>query len=241
MGVDLENELTVVDIVKGTLALANERKKAVLLYVGTVALAGTIFEWSLPNVGGVVSKITQSVAGIVGLGLGVGLGFWLFMWMAQYLLWEAMLQRPIQLADVRANRFLAFLGQQILMLLGCVLGLVLLIIPGLVVLALWSTAPAFLIEERTGVVDSMRNSWNQMSGNATPVVLILIAFGLAYLVVGGFAGAMQSESGTGVAALPLIFVTHLLWNLQAALTIALGVFLFNRLPGRTKTLSSVFE
>lgn len=237
----LTDELTVADIIKGTLAIINERQAPVFLYVGTVTLTGTILDWSISNATGFFLGLTCTVAEAVGLGLGVGLGFWLFMWMAQYLLWDAMLQRPIQLADVRARRFLPFLGQQILILVGCLLGLVMLIIPGLVVLALWSTAPAFLIEERTSILDSMRNSWNQMSGNATPVVLIFVAFGLAYLVVGGFAGAMQLESGTGVASLPLIFVTHLLYNAESAFMIAAGVFLFNRLPGRSSTLSGVFE
>lgn len=232
-------------MVKGTLALTNERKKAVSLYVGAFTLVGAIFEWGLSNVGAGILPTVGVIATLVdifGLGMGVaGLGFWLLMWMAQYLLWEEMLQPPIQLADVRAHRFLAFVAQQILLFLGCLLGLIMLIIPGLVVLALWTTAPAFLIEERTSVVDSMRNSWNQMSGNATPVVLIYIAFGLTYVVVGWLAGALQLESGTGVTSLPLIFATHLLYNVEAALMVALGVFLFNRLPGRTRTLSGVFE
>ena len=243
--VTLADELTVVDIVKGSWAVMIERKHAVLLYAVALTVLATIFECCLWNFGEDIlpaAGIAGTLLNILGLGLGVaGIGLWVLMWMGQYLLWEAMLGRPIGFPGDRARHFLAFFGMQILIFLGCMFGLILLILPGLIVVARWTTAPAFLIEERMGVINAMRASWNQMRGNATPVVLIYIAIGLVWIVAGGITGALQADLATDRASLLEILLSQFAGSVQSAVLIAIGVFLFDRLHGRTRTLSGVFE
>jgi len=72
--------------------------------------------------------------------------------------------------------------------LGILLGLVLLIIPGLIAFVRWSMVLPIALSQRVGVIESMRRSWHRTEGHFWPILSLLMlvyvpAFGVATAVV----------------------------------------------------------
>ena len=243
----MDQNLTVGEVINGTLATVTDNKVAAMVFIAVFTLLGTALEWGLSQAGvGALDEFADAGWFLTLFGIGAGVGGILFVIIAvvgQYLLWEAMLRQRHHLTRGYDRRFLAFFGLAILTGIGVAIGFVLLIVPGLIFMARWAMAPAYLMVENEGVIDSMGGSWNAVKGNTTPIVLAclvagLVIFGLA-IVTGVGAGVSFEE--TGQIGLLESLLGQLLSQVGTVLSAALGVFLFTRLLGASRELSGVFE
>jgi len=124
------------------------------------------------------------------------------------------------------------LGQLILVGLvaavGVVLGFVLLVIPGLILLTIWSVAAPVVVLERPGVLAALARSRALVRGNGMRVFGVIV---LLYLLVGvlGFlieAAAESAGSGAGIVARVVVGV------LSAPLSALAASVLYFELGGR---------
>lgn len=247
----MDRKLTVGEVINGTISSIAEAKEAAILYIAVFTFLGTAFEWGTVQIAGQDGTLFDDSGWLLSLfGIGAGLGGILLAILAvigQYLLWEAVLRSLGFAEDMGPKRILAFFGQAILTGLCVGFGFLLLIVPGLIFMARWSAAPAYLIGERQGVIEAMGSSWDQIRGNTTPIVLAIIAAAILFLVVfgsltyaiaGGFAPRLN-ETGNVPLAESLLgqFTSHL----STVLSVGLGAFVITALHGPSTVLSDVFE
>ncbi|MEM6476814.1 MAG: hypothetical protein AAF687_11665 [Pseudomonadota bacterium] len=235
-----DGELTFGNVVEGTFSTFARNAQPFGLYVAIVTFLGVAVEWGLPNLtGGITSFYGEEILTSLGLSVGIiGIVLFLAFIIAQYVLWQAVLRQERLGTNFADGRYLAFFGQSLLASLGIGFATVFLIIPGLIVAARWSMAPAFLIGNNDGVIDALGESWDTVSGNTTPIVLALLA---------GFVGTWLLSTGLVTSGLgyfgSLISTTmeHVVSNLSTVLMIAMGVYLFKALVSSSEQISEVFE
>jgi uncharacterized membrane protein len=227
-------------------AAASHNWLPILVYVAVFTVVGSAvdlvdLDW-LEGLPGLTDTLV-TVQGFAGLGYGLaGMLLFLATLFGQYLLWEAMLRNSGFAGGLGRHRYLAFVGLSLVVLLGTMLGYLLLVIPGLVFSARWTIAPALLVRSDLGVIESMRRSWNAISGNSTPVVLVMLAGGLVILLVAVVIGGTSVFVGDeAVIANPLpVVVGQLVGQFQVVLGVAMGLFLYGKLHDHSGELVEVF-
>ena len=241
----MERDLTVGEVINGTLALLAENRNAALAYLLVFTVLGTTLEWGLFQAGvGAIPGLENAdwLLAVFGLGAGIGaLALVVLTIIGQYLLWESMLRESTIFAGGERRRFLAFFGQAILVGLAVGFGFLLLIVPGLIFTARWAAAPAYLIAERQGVIDAMGSSWDMVRGNTTPVVLAILIVALLFVVL-MVAGVMTfTDIDSDELTLGESLLGQVTSHAVTILSVSLGVFLFRRLHGSSRAVSGVFE
>lgn len=116
----------------------------------------------------------------------------------------------------------AFVGLGIVSGLAILLGLLLLIVPGLILLVRWSITTPCLLSSDDGIFDCMRRSWHQTEGHFWPIFTSLLAIYLPALAVGlgGIvAAAWGSEPYAGILLADLFFNISLVAGWVAAVVI----------------------
>lgn len=136
----------------------------------------------------------------------------------QYQLYALILRSEGLIGEgVSSNRYLALLGSSIVSAIGVTVGMVLLVLPGLILLARWSIAPGMVIAEGQGPIASLSESWRATKASQWPIVGAFVVFGIVWLVL---FGVLFSIIGFGAADLGSAG-SALTFNLaSAALTIA---------------------
>lgn len=244
----MDDNLTVGELFTGTIDTLQENGRTAGLYVGVLTTVGTAIEWGLGTAlagSEPLMSLPDSLQTLLGVGAGIGgLLVIILAIVAQYLLWEAMLDNGTLFArPQQGRRYLAFVGLAILTALGVGLGFMLLIIPGLLFNARWMAAPAFLIRQRTGITESMRLSWDGIKGNSKPVILVYIVGVIVVMVMAGMVGA-GSLATAGFAGGPQFFTVlagQLVSNFGTVLQVGLGVYLFRRITGNADDIGTVFD
>jgi hypothetical protein len=102
------------------------------------------------------------------------------------------------------RRFWALVGMSIVSGLGILLGLVLLIVPGLYLYVRWSLATPILIAEGAGPIASLTRSGEEISGRFWPVAGLFLLVGLLWVGAAAVAGVfpehwLLSSLGTNAA------------------------------------------
>lgn len=233
-------------MISGTLETLLSKVWFVIIYLVAFTTIGAGLQWLALDF---ASQSTEenSILGALqlsaGLGVGVmGLAMFLLAVIGQYLLWEAMLGRSSAPSTSDGRRFLAFLVMLIIIGIGTSIGFVLLVIPGFIMLARWSMAPALLIKQRLGVVVALENSWDSIKGNTTPIVFAILVGTAGVMTVSLFGGgaAYFSNSGTDFELLDLI-VQQAASELGTVLSVSLGTFLYRRFYDESKEIIEVFS
>jgi hypothetical protein len=241
----VERNLTVGEVINGTLSVLAGSRNAALMYVLVFTVLGTTLEWGLYQAGvGAIPGLENAewLLAVFGLGAGIGaIALVILTIIGQYLLWEAFLRDAGIGAIDDKRRFLAFFGQAILLGLGVGFGFLLLIVPGLIFMARWAAAPAFLIAERQGVAHAMGSSWDMVKGNTKPVVLAILIVALVFVVLAVVTVLTFSDFASEELTLPESLLGQLASHVVTALSVALGVFLFRQLHGSSRAVSGVFE
>jgi hypothetical protein len=100
------------------------------------------------------------------------------------------------------------IGAGILAGIGIVIGLILLIVPGLFLLTIWAVIVPVIVIEHTGVMASFGRSRALVRGNGWQVFGVIVVLFLLQLVVGGLlsalGGSLSDDSFAGYAVADLI-------------------------------------
>ena len=200
--------------------------KAVALYIGVFSALGVAIELAFG--GGESSAATA--------GGFLQFGLFLAAIVAQYFLIEAMLKQTGLFSADATRRYLPFLGQGILVSIGFVLGLILLIIPGLLLVARWSLASPLLVGEHKGAVEAIRESWELTRGHTVALLLAVLVLGLIMVVVIVLAaGASQIDETLG------ILLVEVAANAVSVIFSGFGVAAYGMLRFPSRKLTEVFE
>lgn len=232
-------ELTFGEVARGTVEAVSTNILPTAIYAVVMAVVGSALD--LTYAGALNGRVAGSGAlalleSSYGLAAAVvGLLLFLVANIGQYFLWEAMMRNAGLARGLGRHRYVAFVAQSILILLATTFGLLFLIVPGLVMFARWSIAPALVVRSDLGMVEAMRRSWNTLKGNSTPVILVSLAIGGIVLLLSLVLGGMGAASD-----LVTVVSGQLLAQTQGALGVAMGMFLYRRLYDESGELVEVF-
>lgn len=199
-----------------------------------------------------IQAIDQGLAGgLVNPGFG-----YLAATLSGYLLQAALVRstildlsgRPPRVAEslVEALKLiLPIIGITILSWIAILAGFLLLVVPGVIAYIMFLVAVPVLVEERQGVVASMRRSARLTSGSRWRIFVLLLVLGLLYVITvtaTDFIGASAMLQEGFTLALANAIVATLFALLSAAITSALYVELRTVKEGATTHgLAAIFE
>jgi hypothetical protein len=112
--------------------------------------------------------------------------------------------------------------------LGVLIGLFLIIIPGLILLTVWSVAAPVVVLERPPGLQALRRSRELVSGNGWQVFGVILVLDLLVAVIAGALELAADGAGTGVG----IIVTVVLGVLTAPFAALAAAVLYFELRGR---------
>lgn len=185
----------------------------------------TLVAWLSTAVAGVASDVAIERFGGSGSGVLIGYGIaitFIQVWITR----EALEQAGIVPAMPVANALSVYL-QGMLIGLGILLGLVLLVLPGLYVFARWYLAGPLLVREGTGRRAAIQRSWDMLAVHwpaALGVGLILFALSVAPLAVELSAPALAAKYGFGwLIATNLVAAVGIVGGYLAAVSLLLNI------------------
>lgn len=184
---------------------------AVIFVVALVAVNGAIVYFGADYTSFVQEMGKQFITALIGI-------------VAAFLLIVSMLRSSGFLSGAPDDKFLPYVGLSILTGLGVIVGLLLIIFPGLYLMARWSVAPAVLLSQGKGVIDSMKESWERTGGNEFSIILVVVI--LIVLQVGvGFAvtSSFDPTSILGIA------IAQVVGTGLSVVSAAMGVALYKLL------------
>lgn len=88
--------------------------------------------------------------------------------------------------------------------IGVGIGLVLLIIPGLILLTLWSVGAPAIVIERAGPIEAFGRSWGLVRGDAWSVFGTLVVVLLIVIAIGVVLGAIATPIGDGATVVAAV-------------------------------------
>jgi hypothetical protein len=120
---------------------------------------------------------------------------------ALVLQWRLGHRLPGVLAVVSSLAWVRLIAVDLLLAIGAAIGLIMLIVPGLLILAYFSIAPAVIEIENRGILDALKRSARLVRGQVWRVFVLLVAVitvteGIAQVLLAlfhGFAGELASE------------------------------------------------
>jgi len=118
-----------------------------------------------------------------------------------------------------------------------VIGFVLLLIPGLILLTIWSVAAPVIVLERPRGLDALRRSRELVRGNGWPVFGVILVLGVLVVVLSALVDAAGESAGTGVGIVVRVVVGVLSAPLSALAAAVLYVELLARAGGRVSPSS----
>ncbi len=124
----------------------------------------------------------------------------------------------------------SLIGAAIVAGIAIAFGLVLCIIPGVILLTLWSVVAPAIVIERRGVFDALSRSWELVKGNFWQTLGVIFVFWIITLVIGGIVSAIFS-SGTLVVAVIVGWIVHFLLAPLSALASAILFFELRAVEG----------
>jgi hypothetical protein len=211
----MERSITVGDIFAETSRLFSENAGLAL---------GSIVGLTVINM---LIDLARPASGATSLNAFVSLGL-------QYWLIRQTLERRNML-DGRAG-FGAFFGVNFLSGLAILIGLVLLIIPGVYLLARWSAADAALLTEGEGVTAALGKSWKMTAPHLWSIIgALLVVYVPAFGLGVGLTIAMGDTMPIVTSA-----ITNTLIFTGSVLAWLIGVAIYTLLRPATDTLAEVF-
>ena len=233
----MERDISVGNILGETGTLISETARETLFYLAVIGVLGAAGVWlgwtevAVSSVGfgfgasfdrGMTSGLYELAASIVSI-------------VANYLLLRRYLAARGRLHE-GGERFWAYLGMLILSTIGLVIGFLLLIVPGFILLVRWSAASGFLIGSRSGIVDSLRASWDATSGHGWAIFLAGLVLVIGLGIVGGIAGASLSLAGPEL----LGTATSLANALNNVVFLAFGIAIYSLVHDDGREFEDVF-
>jgi len=217
-------DVSVGSILSATFDTVKSNLRAGVLYVAVLTAFGS------------GSDYLSYSSGALGYGSGaLGLAVAAVTIVAGYLLTEAMLSQSGQLTYHGSKRYFAYLGQAILIIIGVVLGVLLLVIPGLILAARWALAAPLLIGRGAGVIDAIRESWQLTRGHTLPIIIAGFILLVPVFALAGIGGVFSGEG-----SLVMIITAQLISSAFTVIITGMVVSLLTMLDSSPAALSEVF-
>lgn len=195
-------------IIDKTLAALERAALPALLYVVVVGAINVAVTWFSLNITAPLEALGISLATVV---VSIAATYWLL---------EAML-RATGLSERPAGDLLPFAGLFVLYMLGVGLALIVVILPGLLVMARWSIAQPLFVANGGGVTKALGQSWEKTSGAEFRIIGAALALFLPLIAV-VIACAMLFERDDLVG----MIASQLATSAMSGLGIAMGVALY---------------
>jgi hypothetical protein len=144
-----------------------------------------------------------------------------------YFVLVAMLRRTGLQSRTGGDTLLPFIGQSILASLAVFVGMIVLVIPGLFLMARWSIAQPLLVARGDGVMASLGESWDRTKGNELSIFTAALAVLLVPIVVMIAAGIFFAPEN-----LVGIVIAQLATSALSLILLAMGVALYGLIMGR---------
>lgn len=209
----MERSITVGDIFAETTRLFSENAGLTLGSIAGLTILNVLLD-QMPGTG-------ASLGGIVSIGV-------------QYWLIRQALERRDRL-DGRAG-FGSLFGLNLLSGLAIIVGFLLLIVPGIYLMARWSAADAALLSEGEGVSAALGESWEMTASHIWPIIgALLVVYVPVFLISFGLGFTMGDT-------IPLVIsgITNLLIFTGVTFAWLMGVAIYALLQPKTDALAEVF-
>ena len=99
--------------------------------------------------------------------------------------------------------------------IGILIGFILIIIPGLILITIWSVAAPVVVLERPGAFKALGRSRELVRGNGWQVFGVIVVLVIGVRIVAGIIEAIGDAGGTGVGIVVRVIVEILLAPLSA--------------------------
>ena len=189
------------------------------------AVAASIYVVGLGAMNAILTYYTLEVTAPM-VRLGVGLVQFVVGISAAYLLLEAMLRATGLSTRTDKDTFFPYFALSILYTLGVLAGFLLIIIPGLLIMARWSIAQPMLVAQGEGVMKSLGESWERTSGNEFQIIgaaLALLLLPTALIIACSI--LFEPANLAGIA------VTQLATSATTVISLAMGVAVYGLIEG----------
>lgn len=203
-------------IIDKTLAVLEHNIQPALIYVAGLTLINAAIGYFSVDMTGAMDL---AVIGIGKFAVGV---------VAAYMLFDAILRRTGLTSRTEGDVFLPYIWLAILYNLALVVGFILIVIPGLVVMARWSLAQPLLIARGDRVSQALGESWERTRGAEFPILIAIFAL-LIPLIAVIIACALLFEPADPIR----IVVSELATSGTSVISLALGVALYGLMVGNS--------
>jgi membrane-anchored glycerophosphoryl diester phosphodiesterase (GDPDase) len=150
-----------------------------------------------------------------------------------YLLLDAMVRRTGLRSRGEGDVFLPYFALSILYTLGVIGGFILLVFPGLFVMARWSIAQPLLIARGDGVMQSLGESWERTKDNEFQILAALLLFLVPTIAISVLCTIML-----GRASVAGMIISQVASSASSVLALAMGVALYGLVIGAQQTLAT---
>jgi len=137
---------------------------------------------------------------------------------------------------VGGGRFWHYLGMAILSTIAAVLGLFLLVVPGIVLLVRWSAASGFVIGAGESVTGSLSASWDATEGHGWAIFFSAVVLCVGMLLCFGLVGGVFDLAGHPIVDLVSAFVEAA----SSGVFAAFGIAVYCRVQDDAREISEVF-
>jgi len=134
------------------------------------------------------------------------------------------------------GRFWAYVAMSVLSIVAVVIGLLLVIVPGIVLLVRWSAASGYVIGGGETITGSLGASWEATNGHGWSIFLAAIVLFLGILLGAGVIGALFGLAGEQAAGVASAFVEAASGGIFAAF----GLAIYFRVSDDAQEISEVF-
>ena len=224
MATVVTRDLKIGAIIDKTLGVLERSAVPALIYFAALSVVnGAITYFTLPMIAPLQTLAIQLLQMVVSI-------------VAGYLLLDAMLRKTGLFSRKGEDAFLTFFGLSLLSGIAVSIGMILLIIPGLFLIARWSIAQPLVVARGDGVMKALGESWERTRGNEFQILIAMLALLILFLAI--VLSARFLFERTDVIG---IVVGQLGTSAMSAVGLAMGVALFGLIIGVPKDAVAAAE
>jgi hypothetical protein len=207
-------ELKIGKIIDKTLGVAELSIVPALIYVVVLTALGAAIDYFAV---GSTSPLRLAGGEVLKAAIGIPCAYFLLV---------AMVRRTGLQSRTDEDVFLPYIGLSVLYSLGVMLGMILLVIPGIFVMARWILAQPLIVAQGTGVMKSLGESWERTRGNEFSIIFAGLAL-VILLIVAGIALTVLFEEGS----LLRLVLAQLLGTVAGVILLSMGVAIHGMMFG----------
>lgn len=231
----MQREVRFNDLFNATFETILANRTATLLFLAMTVPIGAasvaVFDTASGSPAVLFSGTSRGFGSVAGILVMV-----LFGMVAQYWFTMAVLRRSLH-ADF--HRLLPYLGISLLSTIGVILGIVLLVIPGLILATRWTLVTPLVLDRETPAMDSFVESWERTQSSAWSIFGVIVVLFLLMLIPEGI-GSLLSAQLTDSARIAGWLIESLTSQIWTIVTTGLTVGAYRLLDDPHRELEEVF-